>query len=108
MRISLSPQRRDDTLALSKAGDVLTVNGEQFDFSSLPDGATLPAGKVPCDWITGPVERVGGELQLTLLLPLGPPPWSANVSHPQPLTVAADGPITLPANTSEGADHVDA
>lgn len=106
MKISFSPKRSDDVPTLSKAGDVLIINGEQFDFSSLPDGATLPARKVPCDWIVGPVERVGGELQLTLILPLGPPPWSDNVSHPQPLTVTADGPITLPAN--EGADHVDA
>lgn len=96
MQISLSPQRRDDALALSKAGDVLTINGAAYDLSSVPDGGTLPAGSVPCDWIVGDIDRIGGELHLTLILPLGPPPWSDTVAHPEPITVTADGPIALP------------
>ncbi|MGZ2475908.1 hypothetical protein ACVI1N_004199 [Sinorhizobium medicae] len=38
MKIDLSPQRRDDLLTVTKAGDVFTVNGMAFDFSALPDG----------------------------------------------------------------------
>lgn len=95
MLISFSPQRRDDTLVVSKAGDVLTVNGEAFDFTSLPDGATLPAGEVPCEWIAGPVERIGGVIHLTLILPHGPNP-SEEVAFPEPITVTADGPIAVP------------
>lgn len=108
MKITLSPQRRDDALTVSKVGDVLTINGEAFDFSNLPDGGTLPAGTVPCDWIAGDVDRIDGELQLTLILPLGPPPWSADVSAPTSITVTADGPITLPTNQSQEQEHVDA
>lgn len=95
MKISLSPQRRDDSLDVSKAGDILTINGEVFDFSPLPDGATIPAGEVPCDWIMGPVERVGGQLQLTLILPHGPSP-SAAVAFPSQVIDPPDGVIALP------------
>lgn len=73
MKISLSPQRCDEQLTVIRSGaDVLIINDEPFDFSGLPDGATIPAGVVPCKWITGPVERIGGELHLTLTLPHGP------------------------------------
>lgn len=98
MIINLSPQRRDDGLAVTKSGDVLTINGETFDFSDLPEGATIPAGEVPCDWIVGPVERVGGELRLSIILPVGPDaePWQA---FPDPIIGPPDGPLDLPWNT---------
>lgn len=95
MNIDLSPQRRDDVLQVSKSGDVLTVNGEAFDFSELPDGATIPAGEVPCDWITGPVERIDGELHMTLILPHGPNPSPA-VASPSPLVDPPDGVLVIP------------
>lgn len=95
MRISFSPQLRDDTLTVIKAGDVLTINGEGFDFSGLLDGATIPTGEVPCDWIAGPVERIGGDLHLTLILPHGADP-SAAVAFPAPLINPPDGPLTIP------------
>lgn len=100
MRVSLSPMRHDGTLAVEKSGDVLTINGEAFDFSSLPDGATIPAGAVPCDWIVGPVERVDGDLHLTLILPHGPNPTQA-VAFPVPLINPPDGPIVLPADPAD-------
>ncbi|RVG68481.1 hypothetical protein [Sinorhizobium meliloti] len=99
MRINLSPQRRDDAIEVSKAGDILTINGAPFDFSSLPEGATIPAGDVPCEWIAGPIERVGGKLHLTLILPHGPNPSPA-VAFPQPIVDPADGVIDLPADPS--------
>jgi len=55
MIINLSPQRRDDAISVVKSADILTINGEVFDFTALPDGATIPAGEVPCPWIVGPV-----------------------------------------------------
>lgn len=97
MQIKLSPQRRDDTLTASKAGDVLTINGETFDFGPLPEGATLPAEAVASSWITGPVSRINGELHLTLRLPHGPNP-SQNVAFPESLRVTEDGPIRLPTD----------
>lgn len=94
MHISFSPQRRDDTLTLERtAPDRLRINGELFNFGPLPDGATIP--EVPCDWIVGPVERIDGEIHLTLLLPHGPNP-SQTVAFPEPITVTEDGPVAVP------------
>ncbi|PND22852.1 hypothetical protein CN934_03335 [Ensifer sp. MMN_5] len=97
MEIRLSPQRCNRALSVTKSGDVFTLNGDAFDFSSLPDGATIPGGEIPCDWIVGPVERVGGELRLTLVLPHGPNP-SVGVAFPAPIIDPPDGMITLPAD----------
>ena len=95
MKIKLSPMRLDETLTASLTGDVLTLNGETFDFTQLPEGATLPAEAIDSDWIVGPVSRIDGELHLTLRLPHGPNPSQA-VAFPAPLTVLGDGPIPLP------------
>lgn len=97
MHIRLSPQRRDDALNVAKAGDVLTINGQQFDLSGLPDGAMIPAGEIPCEWIVGPVERVAGELRLTLILPHGANP-SQGVAFPALIIDPPDGPLALPAD----------
>lgn len=95
MQITLSPVRLDETLTASRAGDVLTLNGEAFDFSALPEGATLPAEAIDSDWIVGPVSRIDGDLHLTLRLPHRPNPSQA-VAFPKPLVVMVDGEIDLP------------
>jgi hypothetical protein len=96
MIISFSPQRRDDTLELEKtSGDRLRINGELFNFGPLAEGDTIPAGAIPCDWIIGPVERVDGEVRLTLILPHGPNP-SETVAFPEPVAVTTDGHIPVP------------
>jgi len=97
MQIKLSPQRLDGTLIASKAGDVLTLNGEAFDFGPLPEGATLPAEAIASGWIIGPVSRIDGDLHLTLRLPHGPNPSQA-VAFPEPIHVTEDGPIPLPSD----------
>jgi len=109
MRISFSPQRRDDTLKLEKSnGDHLRINGELFNFNSLADGDTIPAGVVPCDWIVGPVERSDGHVNITVILPHGPNPSQA-VAFPEPVTVNEDGPISVPYDPKqEEAPDVDA
>lgn len=96
MQISFSPQRSDAELVVSRAGDVLTINGEAFDFSGLAEGETIPAGDVPSPWFAGPVDRIGGQLHLVLMLPHGPSP-SAAVAYPQPITAPSHGTVTLPA-----------
>lgn len=95
MQIKLNPQRRDDSLSVVKQGDTLTINGTEFDFSAVPEGATLPADAIDSDLFSGPVERIGGELVLTLTLPHGPNP-SAAVAFPQPIVVTDNGPVELP------------
>jgi len=95
MHITLSPVRLDETLTATRAGDVLTLNGQAFDFGPLPEGATLPAEAIASDWIVGPVSRIDGDLHLTLRLPHGPNPSQA-VAFPEPIHVTEDGPIVLP------------
>lgn len=95
MKIYLSPIRMDAELSVSKTGDVLTVNGQEFDFTPLPDGATLPNEAIDSEHFAGPVSRINGELQLTLRLPHGPEPSHA-VAFPEPITPIADGPVELP------------
>lgn len=97
MHITLSPVRLDETLTASRAGDVLTLNGETFDFGPLPEGATLPAAAIDSDWVVGDVARLDGELHLTLRLPHGPNPSRA-VAFPEPIHVTEDGPIPLPTD----------
>lgn len=97
MHISFSPQRRHGALSLTKAGDIITINGEAFDLSVVLEGATLPQEAIDSNWFAGPVERIGGELHISLILPHGPTP-SQSVAFPQPITVNEDGPIGVPSD----------
>lgn len=104
--ITLSPVRMDAILTASASGDALTLNDVVFDFSPLPNGATLPREAVACDWLASDVTRIDGVIHLTLLLPHGPipqdaPPEAQAVTHPEPITVTTDGPIPLPSYSPE-------
>ncbi|MEX5587063.1 hypothetical protein [Pseudomonas urmiensis] len=107
MQIALSPVRMDEQVTLVRQGDILYVNGEAFDFSPLQEGATLPWGAVLSDWFPGTVERIDGELHLTIRLPHGPnAPESTR--FPVPISITKDGPVDLPVydiarHYSEGA-----
>lgn len=95
MKIALSPQVRDGALTLSRSGDTLIINGEPFDFSGIPEGATLPAGAVESDWIAGPVERIDGKLHVSVLFPIAPNASEAQ-RFPAPIIDPPNGPILLP------------
>ena len=95
MKITLIPQRRDDSIIVSKQGDTLTINGIAYDFSVIPDGATLPASAVDCEYITGNVERINGVLQISLIIPHGPNPSQA-VAFPVPIINPANGVLEFP------------
>ena len=102
--ITLIPQRRDETLTLGRSGDILTIDDTPYDFGPLPEGATLPAAAVGCPWLASDVTRTGGTIHLTLILPHGPipfppPPEALAVTHPAPIIVSTDGPVTLPDYT---------
>lgn len=105
MQITFSPVRLDETLALSVAGDVLTANGSTLDLGAVKDGDTLPAAAVDSPWINGPVTRSGGVLSVTIRLPHGidddaPARW------PDPMTVEADGSVSLPSWGEDAPDPV--
>ena len=99
MRINLTPQVREKQLAVTKLGDSLTINGQTFDFTPLPEGAVLPAASVACEYIVSDVTRTDGRVVLTLLLPIA---WDAshNACFPQPLIDPPDGPLALPGGTA--------
>lgn len=97
MIIHFSPNYRDGTLTLERAGDTLIINGDPVDLSGVVEGE-------PLDWdeaydlhpmLAGPVARTDGVLSLTLTLPHGPNPSPA-VAFPEPVTVTQDGPIEVP------------
>ena len=94
MHITLSPQRRADSLIMSLVGDVLTINGEAFDFSSVEEGNPLPCEDVGCDWVSSDVERVSGDIRLSVIMPHGALPMGY-IFEPDPIT-ASDGDVTLP------------
>lgn len=101
MNFTFSPCRSDAELAMSVAGDVLTINGEHFDFSGVPNGATLPREAISCDLIAEPVERdEAGVLTVPLILPLGPDAPEA-ARFPAPMTDVPDGPVDLSAFAPE-------
>lgn len=96
MILHFSPIRMDDTLTVTRAGDVLTLNGEALDFGPLPPGGTLPRDVIASPWIAGDVTRdANGVLTVPLLLPHGPDAPEA-VRFPEPLVVGGDGPVGLP------------
>jgi hypothetical protein len=100
MKINLSPMRRDDSLEVSRSGNSLTINGEVFDFSQMADGDTLPASAISSTWLAAQIDNIGGELELTLRLPL-PVNYSPQQAFPTPLENVPDGPVAFPAPMPE-------
>ncbi|MFP3507728.1 hypothetical protein, partial [Burkholderia sp. SIMBA_062] len=82
-------------LTVYKQGDSLTINGLTLDFTQLPEGATLPAAATGTEWIVSPVERIGGDLVLTLLLPI-PDEADQAARYPADIVTPADGLVALP------------
>lgn len=105
MKIKLSPQVRDDALSVIKNGDKLTINGTEYDFTTLPEGATLPlytelengdvVRNIDCEWIASDVQRINGELDFTLLFPINAEASEA-ARFPEPMIDPADGELELP------------
>lgn len=99
MQITLTPVRRDDRLSVERYGDTLVLNGMPYDFSHLPEGAVLPRTAVDCDWLASNVTRIGGTLQLTLILPHGASAPD-ETRYPAPLFLSEDGPVALPPHSA--------
>ena len=106
MIIKLIPVRMDDTLELFKSGDVLTVNGEEFDFSQVGEGDTLPASAITCKFFFGEVARVNGELILSMQLP-NPWNYSQEQAFPADLVDVPDGHVLLPQPLPESVGVID-
>lgn len=101
MRISPSPKVAHGALKISVDGDVLTINSDTLDLSAIVEGAEIPGDLARSlhPMIDGPICREGGELCITLVLPLSPDctdPW---MCFPEPIVVTEDGPVDLPFAT---------
>ncbi|NIL16784.1 hypothetical protein [Pseudomonas sp. AN3A02] len=72
MNIKLFPFLTNETLVASVFGDSLWLNDEEIDFSAIPEGYRLPVSAVDSPWLSAsdPIERVGGEISLTLKFPV--------------------------------------
>lgn len=106
MRIKLLPQRREDSLNVNKTGHILTINGEDFDFSSMTEGATLPRAAIASEWFSGDVDMTNSELIVTLLLPL-PANYSHEQAFPQDLVAVPDGAVVFPSALPEPSTEED-
>ncbi|VVM93824.1 hypothetical protein [Pseudomonas fluorescens] len=95
MKINLIPQGRPETLEVIRLGDTLNINGEDFDFSPIGEGDTLPATAVSSSWFMDKIERVNGVIELTLILPL-PSNYSPEQAFPVPLVDVPDGSVAFP------------
>lgn len=99
MKIKFSPCRMNETLISSVYGDTLVLNGVSFDFSPLQDGDLLPRVAVGSQWVASDVERVGGEICLTILIPHGvdaPRETLFPENFDTYLTIVS-GPVPIPA-----------
>jgi len=95
MIIKLSPVRSGAELRVTKAGDALIINGVALDFSRLEEGSTLAAEAIGSGWVARPVERINGDLVVTLVLPhAADAPELAR--FPVDIVNPVDGPVHLP------------
>lgn len=95
MILTLSPQRGlpgDPETVLSVAGDVLTIDGTDYDLSAIPEGGE---GEWPDSPLVGVITRQSGVIHATVLVRLGD--TAAPDQPDSPWTVEADGPVTIPA-----------
>ena len=106
MKITLSPTRTDTPLIVSRAGDTLTLNGEEFDFGPLGEGETLPADAIDSPWIAGDVTRTDGVLHITLRLPNGASA-PEETRFPEPIIDPPDGEIALPPHSNPEPEDVE-
>ena len=98
MIILLSPVIAEEPpLILSIKGQVVTVNGEDFDFGIIPSGYTLPRGSVDSPWFAESVitRDHDGVLTLPIRFPY-PEGAGEDMRFPAPILVTQDGPVGLP------------
>lgn len=84
-------------LSLERQGATLLFNGEPFDLSVIPDGATLEPGGHDCPWITGPIEGTATGPVLTVIAPYAGGDLPESLWSPAAIIDPPDGPIALPA-----------
>ena len=102
MIIKLTPQEMHppQQLAVWKNGEQLNINGLTIDLANLADNASLPASAINSPWLAAPIQRVSGQLVLTLFLPNSPESTESE-RFPQDLGDVPDGRVALPGKPAE-------
>ncbi len=82
MIIRRIPQRSDEKVEFFVSGDVLTLNGTEYDFSPLGEGDMIFHFDVSCEFIKGDdrgvIYRKDGQVHLSILDPQPAPSESAS------------------------------
>lgn len=107
MKIQLSPIRSQLSLSMRVDGDIININGDVLDFSNLPDGGEYPPESIHNEFVIGGVRRADGEICITVMSPYINPNAPTSVTFPEPLTITADGPVTLPEQREKEAESAD-
>lgn len=92
-----SVESTDIAPTLEVRGEVVIVNGEEFDFGILPAGYSLPRFSVDSPWFVDSTITRDHDGVLTLPIRF-PYPADANetLRFPEPIIVTKDGPVDLP------------
>lgn len=69
MRIIFKAIRKDASLTVRVAGDIVSVNDVDYDFSDLADGHRLPLEALDCEVFADDAVRDKGKLCISLLRP---------------------------------------
>lgn len=93
MLIKLSPQYSFKSLSVNRDGEVLTISGTDYDFTTLGEGETILPEDLGCEFIDQPVRREGGRVVMTLLLPIQRAVFMEELPD---IVDPDDGPIDLP------------
>lgn len=96
MRITYSPVEGLAPIELSVEGDVLTINGVAYDFSALADGDSIPFVALAEPLIVSDVVRIGGVVELTVILPHGQNA-PEETRFPTPVDLLVNGTVEIPA-----------
>jgi len=103
MHLTLSPQQGlpgQAEITLHVAGDVLTIDGTDYDLAPVPEGGEgWPEGDSP---FLGPITRQGGVIHATIIARLGD---DAAPDQGGPWVIGnAAGDVTIPAARSTQED----
>lgn len=96
MNIYLSPVVREGYDEYYKQGNVLTLNGESFDFSPMREGDTLPLEAISSELFGGNVEYKNGHLEVVVKFSIPPERYSQEQAFPDPMIDVPDGLVALP------------
>lgn len=102
MKLILSPMRGlpgQAETTLSVAGDVLTVDGVDYDLSPVPEGGEAVADEGP---FVGPIRRQGGVIEATVQVVLGDDAAAVQSADPADWTLrVAAGAVAIPVARKE-------